>query len=66
MNKPTYLDRFYTCIALEDHDSLSDMKIPLSDVFYIRAALEQRMGVKLDVDDVRNALVAEGYSEYAR
>ena len=66
MNKETYLDKFYKYVALEDHDAVAAMRIPISDVFYIRAALEERMGMKLDVDHVRDALIAEGYTEYAR
>jgi hypothetical protein len=66
LNKPSYLDRFYGFLAKEDSSSILGMGIPLSDVFYIKAALEERMGMKLDVDHVRSALVAEGYTHYGR
>ncbi len=61
-----YLDKFYEYVVSEDHEAVANMKIPLSDVFYIKAALEERMGMKLDVDHVRAALIAEGYTEYGR
>lgn len=41
-----YLDRFYGFLAEDNKDAILAMGIPRSEVFYIRAAVEARTGVK--------------------
>jgi hypothetical protein len=37
--------------------------IPHSDVFYVRAALEKRTGIRFPLQQVETAMKAEGWSE---
>ena len=44
-------------------DKLDQVHIPHSDVFYVRAALEERTGIRFPLQQVETAMKAEGWSE---
>jgi hypothetical protein len=44
-------------------DKLDQVHIPHSDVFYVRAALEKRTGIRFPLQQVEIAMKAEGWSE---
>jgi len=44
-------------------DKLDQVHIPHSDVFYVRAALEKRTGIRFALQQVETAMKAEGWSE---
>jgi hypothetical protein len=51
------LDAFY--IAIRDN-KLKDLHIPHSSVFYVRAAIEAKTGVRYTLKHVENAMRHEG------
>tara|TARA_R110000868_G_scaffold54327_1_gene169997 strand:+ start:172 stop:423 length:252 start_codon:yes stop_codon:yes gene_type:complete len=44
-------------------DKLDKVHIPHSDVFFVRAALEKRTGIRFSLQQVETAMKAEGWSE---
>jgi len=44
-------------------DKLDQLHIPHSDVFFVRAALEKRTGIRFPLQQVEAAMKAEGWSE---
>ncbi len=54
------LDAFYDAIRT---NSLDRLHIPLSDVFYVRAAVEARYGRKFTLKHVEDSMRAEGWTE---
>ena len=44
-------------------DKLDQLHIPHSDVFFVRAALEKRTGIRFQLHEVEAAMKAEGWSE---
>lgn len=44
-------------------DKLHQLHIPHSDVFFVRAALEKRTGIRFPLQQVETAMKAEGWSE---
>ena len=44
-------------------DKLDQLHIPHSDVFFVRAALEKRTGIRFALQQVETAMKAEGWSE---
>jgi hypothetical protein len=44
-------------------DKLDQLHIPHSDVFFVRAALEKRTGIRFPLQQVETAMKAEGWSE---
>lgn len=44
-------------------DKLDQLHIPHSDVFFVRAALEKRTGIRFPLQQVEIAMKAEGWSE---
>lgn len=54
------LECFYEALVDEDEAKLHRVHIPRSEVFYIREALEARMGEKLTLDRVERAMFLEG------
>jgi len=44
-------------------DKLDKVHIPHSDVFFVRAALEKRTGIRFQLHEVEAAMKAEGWSE---
>ena len=54
---------FYKALADENENKLRRVHIPLSTVFYVRAAIEADTGVKYTLDHVERALYLEGMIE---
>ena len=55
------LEEFYDAIADGDDFRLSRVHIPRSEVFYIRAAIEEALGEKYSLDRIERALYLEGF-----
>tara|TARA_A100001011_G_scaffold267455_1_gene276499 strand:+ start:1152 stop:1361 length:210 start_codon:yes stop_codon:yes gene_type:complete len=59
-NKKSILEQVYD--SLYKYGDIRNVKIPHSDVYYVRAALEARMGEKLTLERVEKAMRAEGWT----
>jgi len=61
--------KLYTETVLESfYDSLRNksyryLHVPHSKVFYVRAALEKRTGIRYSLEDIETAMVAEGWKD---
>ena len=55
------IEEFYEAIADGDTNRLRRVHIPKSDVFYVREALEARLGKRFTLDHVERAMYLEGY-----
>ena len=55
------IEEFYEAIAEGDSKKLRRVHIPKSDVFYVREALEARLGKKYTLDHVERAMYLEGF-----
>lgn len=53
------LEEFYSALADQDEFRVSKVHIPLSTVFYVRAAIEADTGVRYTLDRVERALYLE-------
>lgn len=58
----SYLNRFYLLLASDDESGLKSLKIPHSDVFFVRAALNAKFPelAPFSVEDVEQLLKEEG------
>ena len=54
------LDAFYEALQ---KNTLSDLHIPHSDVFYVRQAVEAHYGRKFSLKHVEEAMKAEGWKD---
>lgn len=54
------LENFYKALASNDGSKLFRYHIPLSDVFYVRAAIEADTGVKYSLDRIERSMFLEG------
>ena len=54
------IEEFYSHLA---NNTLKDLHIPHSDVFYVRAAVEAHYGRSFTLKEVEDAMIAEGWSE---
>jgi len=54
------LDAFYEALQ---NNTLSDLHIPHSDVFYVRQAVEAHYGRKFSLKHVEDAMKAEGWKD---
>lgn len=54
--KEQYLDRFYYYLANDDEESVKGMGIPMSDVFYIRAALREKTGLEFSLEHIERSI----------
>jgi hypothetical protein len=54
---------FNDFISAVYRDKLDQLHIPHSDVFFVRAALEKRTGIRFSLQQVETAMKAEGWSE---
>jgi hypothetical protein len=54
------LEEFYKAIL---NDTLDQLHIPHSDVFYVRAAVEAHYGRKFTLKHVEESMRAEGWTE---
>ena len=55
------IEEFYDAIADGDSKRLRRVHIPKSDVFYVREALEARLGQRYSLDHVERAMYLEGF-----
>ena len=55
------IEEFYEAIAEGDSKKLRRVHIPKSDVFYVREALEARLGKRYTLDHVERAMYLEGF-----
>lgn len=55
------IEEFYEAIASGDTKALRRVHIPKSDVFYVRAAIEEATGVRYTLDHVERAMYLEGH-----
>ena len=55
------IEEFYDAIAEGDSKRLRRVHIPKSDVFYVREAVEARLGKRFTLDHVDRAMYLEGY-----
>lgn len=55
------IEDFYEAIAEGDSKKLRRVHIPKSDVFYVREALEARLGKRYTLDHVERAMYLEGF-----
>ena len=55
------IEEFYEAIADGDTNRLRRVHIPKSDVFYVREALEARLGKRFTLDHVERSMYLEGY-----
>lgn len=54
------LRHFYAVLASNDNKLAESIHIPMSDVFYVRAAIEAATGVRYTLDHVERAMYLEG------
>ena len=54
------LTEFYNALADKDHCAMRKVHIPKSDVFYVRAAIYNKTGVRYTLDRVERAMYLEG------
>ena len=54
------LRSFYSTVAQSEMRKVDKIHIPTSDVFYIRALIEQDTGVRYSLDHVERAMFKEG------
>lgn len=55
------LTHFYDALARNDSKMLRTVHIPKSDVFYVRAAIEDATGIRYTLDHVERAMYLEGH-----
>lgn len=55
------VEDFYRACARNDNNFLLSIYIPRSDVFYVRAALEEKFGEKYTLDYIEWAMLKEGF-----
>ena len=55
------IEDFYDALADGDSARLRRVHIPKSDVFYVREALEARLGKRYTLDHVERAMYLEGF-----
>jgi hypothetical protein len=60
-NQDSVLETFYNALASSNNKALHDVHIPMSDVFYVRAAIEADTGVRYTLDHVERAMYLEGH-----
>ena len=54
------LEDFYVAVR---NNRLDSIHVPHSDVFFVKIAMENRLGMKFTLKDVEAAMRAEGWSE---
>jgi len=58
--KENVLEAFYQAVV---DDTLDQLHIPHSDVFYVRAAVEAHYGRSFTLQHVEEAMIAEGWTD---
>ena len=54
------LEDFYVAVR---NNRLDSIHVPHSDVFFVKAAMENRLGMKFTLKDIEAAMRAEGWNE---
>lgn len=54
------LEDFYLAVR---NNRLDSIHVPHSDVFFVKAAMENRLGMKFTLKDIEAAMRAEGWNE---
>lgn len=54
------LEDFYMAVR---NNRLDSIHVPHSDVFFVKAAMENRLGMKFTLKDIEAAMRAEGWNE---
>ena len=57
------LEHFYEAIANGSSKILKRVHIPKSDVFYVRAAIEDRSGIRYSLERIEIAMKQEGWKK---
>ena len=60
-NQDSVLETFYNALASSNNKALHEVHIPMSDVFYVRAAIEADTGVRYTLDHVERSMYLEGH-----
>lgn len=55
------VEEFYDALVSGDANRLRRVHIPKSDVFYVRAAIEEATGVRYSLDHIERAMYLEGH-----
>lgn len=58
--KERVLESFYDAIT---NKTLKYLHVPHSNVFYVRAAIQERTGIRYSLEHVENAMVLEGWKD---
>ena len=58
--KERVLESFYHAIT---NKTLKYLHVPHSKVFYIRAAIQERTGIRYSLEHIENAMVLEGWKD---
>ena len=58
--KERVLESFYNAIS---NKTLKYLHVPLSKLFYVRAAIQERTGIRYSLEHVENAMVLEGWKD---
>ena len=56
----TVLESFYDALRTK---SFKYLHVPHSKVFYVRAALEKRTGIRYSLEEIETTMVAEGWKD---
>ena len=58
--KERVLESFYDALT---NKTLKYLHVPHSNVFYVRAAIEERTGIRYSLEHIENAMVLEGWKD---
>ena len=58
--KERVLESFYNAIT---NKTLKYLHVPHSKVFYVRAAIQERTGIRYSLEHIENAMVLEGWKD---
>jgi predicted glycosyltransferase involved in capsule biosynthesis len=58
--KERVLESFYDAIS---NKTLKYLHVPHSKVFYVRAAIQERTGIRYSLERIENAMVLEGWKD---
>jgi hypothetical protein len=58
--KERVLESFYDALT---NKTLKYLHVPHSNVFYVRAAIQERTGIRYSLEHIENAMVLEGWKD---
>jgi hypothetical protein len=58
--KERVLESFYDALT---NKTLKYLHVPHSKVFYVRAAIQERTGIRYSLEHIENAMVLEGWKD---